>query len=413
MRRCLLAWLFALVSAAAFADGADPVVSDVTVSQTGRVISVRYNLSGADAIVTATFRTNGVILDCGLPFRLVGDVARKVEVGVERAFYWAPDLSRPEFEAAAGALSVDVKAWKLSMPPAYLAVDLTVKSNCLFFAEAESVPGSVTNDLYRTDWIVMRHIPVSSTQWRMGCDSSYPAKDANWEIPHYVTMTKDYYIGIFELTQGQYFRITGERPSKFCVTSGYEDGDLKPLETVNFRTVRGSELSGFNWPRDGHAVLSTSFMGKIRALTGIEFDFPTEVQWEYACRAGTGTFCYAGNALTDVDGISWYFLNAADGYETNQTHKVGTKLPNAFGLYDMLGNVYEFAIDWFTNDLTSVEFAVDSVGPTNGTERVTRGGNWVQNRGEQRNSYRRKCPANSGSHNNGFRLYCPCPALEL
>ena len=404
--------LLALFSAAAFADGADPVVSDVSVSQTGRVISVRYTLTGADAIVTATFKTNGVIIDCGLPFCMVGDVARKVAAGGERAFYWTPDLSDPDFAAAAGALSVDVKAWKPSMPPAYLAVDLTMKSNCLFFAEAESVPGSVTNDLYRTDWIVMRHIPVSSTQWRMGCDSSYPAKDANWEIPHYVTMTKDYYIGIFELTQGQYFRITGSRPSKYRVTSGYLDGDLKPLELVNFQTVRGIATSGYNWPRDGHAVDATSFMGKIRAFTGIEFDFPTEVQWEYACRAGTGTFCYAGNTTTDSGSVSWNDNNAIEGYDEKQPHVVGTKPPNAFGLYDMLGNVYEFAIDWFTNDLTSVEFALDSVGPTNGEERVTRGGNFGQNASYQRSCYRRKCPPGSGSQNNGYRLYCPCPALE-
>ena len=405
--------LIALFSAAAFADGADPAVSDVAVSQAGRVISVRYTLTGADAIVTATFRTNGVIVDCGLPFRMVGDVARKVEAGGERAFYWAPDLSQPDFEAAAGALSVEVKAWPLSMPPAYLAVDLTTKSNCLFFAEAESVPGTVTNDLYRTDWIVMRHIPASSTQWRMGCDSSYPAKDANWEIPHYVTMTKDYYIGIFELTQGQYYRITGNRPSQRSITNGYADGDLKPLETENFRTVRGSELSGFNWPKDGHKVSDTSFMGKIRKLTGIEFDFPTEVQWEYACRAGAGTFCYAGNTLADAGDVAWNSDDAADGYGEAQPHVVGTKPPNAFGLYDMLGNVYEFAIDWFTNDLTSVEFAVDSVGPTNGTERVTRGGNFTQPASYQRCSYRRKCQPNGGSPNNGYRLYCPCPALEL
>ena len=94
--------LLALFSAAAFADGAEPVVSDVTVSQAGRVISVHYTLTGADAIVTATFKTNGVIIDCGLPFCMVGDVARKVAAGGERAFYWAPDLSDPDFAAAAG-----------------------------------------------------------------------------------------------------------------------------------------------------------------------------------------------------------------------------------------------------------------------------------------------------------------------
>ena len=412
MKRTAFA-LIALFSAAAFADGADPVVSGVSVSQTGRVISVRYTLTGADAIVTATFRTNGVIIDCGLPFCMVGDVARKVAAGGERAFYWAPDLSEPDFAAAAGALSVDVKAWKPSMPPAYLAVDLTSKTNCLFFAEAESVPGSVTNDLYRTDWIVMRHIPVSTTQWRMGCDSSYPAKDANWEIPHYVTMTKDYYIGIFELTQGQYFRVNGDRPSERSVTKGYADGDLKPLEKASFYDVRGDDRStNCNWPRHGHAVPADRFMGKIRILTGIEFDFPTEVQWEYACRAGTGTFCYAGNTYADAGSVSWNNNNSSSGYDEKQPHVVGTKPPNAFGLYDMLGNVYEYAIDWFTNDLTSVEFAVDSVGPTNGEERVTRGGNFVQGYDCQRSCYRRKCPAYSGSPNNGFRLYCPCPALE-
>lgn len=321
------------------ADGAAPSVSGVTVSQSGRVITVGYDLSGSDAIVTATFKTNGVVMDCGLPFRMVGDVARKVEAGEGRAFFWSPDLSLPGFDSAANGFTVEVKAWRPDAPPDYLAVDLASPSNRLFFAEAESVPGSVTNDLYRTDWILMRRIPVSSDEWRMGSDSGYPERDVDYEKLHYVKLTKDYYIGIFELTQGQYHRITGERPAYHSVPNGFPDGDLKPVECLAFDDMRGKAEDGYDWPSDGHAVSPASFMGKIRAVTGIEFDFPTDAQWEYACRAGAGTFAYNGNGYADSQLVGWCKPNANQGYETAQTHVAGMKPPNAFGLYDMLERV--------------------------------------------------------------------------
>lgn len=397
--------------AAAFAADAAPEITGVTLSRSGRMVSVGYNLSGADAIVTATFRTNGTVMDCGVPFRMVGDVARKVEAGEGKSFHWFPDLSLPCFSTPEGTLSVELKAWSPDDPPAYLAVDLATHSNVFFFAEAESVPGSVTNDLYRTDWVLMRHIPVSTEEWRMGTDSSYPNQPAN-QTPHYVKLTKDYYIGVFELTQGQYFRITGERPSYHSVPNGYPDGDLRPLETAPFNTVRGTA----NWP-SSVSVGVNSFIGKARTLTGVMFDFPTEVQWEYACRAGTGTYCYNGNSYADVDPVSWYYSNSGKGYEDSahpgiQPHVVGTKLPNAFGLYDMLGNVYEYARDWYTNDLSSAEFYLDSVGPTNGQNRVTRGGNFKLGTSDSGSAYRASCQPDGAHYNNGYRLFCPCPAVD-
>ena len=384
-----------------------PSIGNVSLRHGGRVVTVDYTLAHGPAIVTAEFATNGVPVDSGWPFSMPGDVARVVTNEVCR-FCWTLDLGNPGL--VADELSVMLKAWPLETPPDYLVVDFAKATNVLYFASEATLPGGIGNLAFRTNAIVMKRIPVSSSEWRMGVDSSYPYQgNASWEVPHYVKMTKDYYIGVFPLTQGQFRHFQGASTpaSAQSVENGYPDGDLKPLTAYNFNDVRGTA----NWPSEGHAVKANTFIGKLRARTGIEFDFPTEVQWAYACRAGTSTWHYNGNDTATLDEIAWYNDNVAQGYDTKQMHPVGLKKPNAFGIYDMIGNCYEFVLDWFVQDLSPAEFYLDSVGPTNGTERVTRSGNWSQVASSQNSCYRRKCPPNSGSVNNGFRLACPCPAL--
>lgn len=420
MKKLISLGVCLLAAGALFADA--PTISDVTLSVGGRIVTVDYKLANGPAIVTAEFATNGVVVDCGWPFSMPGDVARVVTNETCR-FCWTVDLSWPEADIVANGLSVTLKAWALDTPPDYLVVDFSTFSNRLYFASEQSLPGGIGNPVYRSSAVVMRHIPVSSDEWRMGCVSTYPYQgNASWETNHYVKMTKDYYIGVFPLTQGLY-RYFGGKPQvggsgdaqAHSVENGYPDGDLKPLTIVTFVTVRGS----YNWPTDGHKVEASSLLGMLRTRSGVEFDFPTEVQWEYACRAGTETCNYAGSKSSDVNAVAWTSENWRDdpACTSNQTHAVGQKRPNGFGLYDMLGNTYEFALDYFTYDLTSPEFYLDSVGPTNALdstkERVTRSGHWNQGASNSNAHYRRKCPQTSGSVNNGFRLACPCPIETL
>lgn len=163
----------------------------------------------------------------------------------------------------------------------------------------------------------------------MGSPKNEPGRES-YEIQHEVTLTKGFWMLETEITQRQWKAIMGNNPS-------YSKDDDLPVEMVSWNDCQ-------------------EFCRK----TG--FDFPTEAQWEYACRAGT-TGAYAG----DLDAMAWYSSNSS-----RITHPVGTKKPNAWGLYDMHGNVYEWCADWY--GYYSSERVTDPTGPSSGVLRVERGG---------------------------------------
>ena len=119
------------------------------------------------------------------------------------------------------------------------------------------------------------------------------------------------------------------------------------------------------WPSSS-AVDSSSFLGKLRARTGLDFDLPTEAQWEYACRAGTTTTYSYGDS---ADGNYMWYTDSS----SSQTHEVGTKQPNPWGLYDMHGNVQEWCLDWRAGSLGG---GIDPKGSSSRSNRVRRGGSW-------------------------------------
>ena len=179
----------------------------------------------------------------------------------------------------------------------------------------------------------------------------------NMEKQHRVTLTCDYFLGKYEVTQGQWKAVMGNNPSRF------KKGDAYPVENVSW----------FDAKRFCRK-LNELYAGKLPQ--GYRFDLPTEAQWEYACRAGTTSALYSGKEVTaedgacpNVDEVAWYQKNQKSG-----THPVGQKRPNAWGLYDMYGNVIEWCRDWsafYEGD------AVDSLGPATGEMRVRRGGGWA------------------------------------
>ena len=175
-----------------------------------------------------------------------------------------------------------------------------------------------------------------------------------------VKLTKSFYMGLFEVTQKQWYQVTGSNP---CSSTSYGKGDAYPVHYVSYNDIRGSS-KGANWPTS-NAVDSSSFLGKLRSRAGLEFDLPTEAQWEYTCRAGTTTtYSYGNNANGDY---MWYDDNAS------ASHIVGTKKANPWGFYDMHGNVWEWCLDWHG----TLSYGTDPGGSSSGSYRVRRGGSWI------------------------------------
>lgn len=171
-----------------------------------------------------------------------------------------------------------------------------------------------------------------------------------------VTLTKPFYMGVFTITQKQYLQVMGTNPTE----SGHQ-GDLRPVE-VSWNVLRGNS-STYNWPTV-KTVDPNTFVGKIRAKTGLAFDLPSEAQWEYACRAGTDSnYGNGGGGDNDLRlmGHSW----------SSNPVNVGLYVSNFWGLYDMHGNVGQWCLDY--SDGYNSDPAVDYVGTESGSSRSTRG----------------------------------------
>ena len=258
-------------------------------------------------------------------------------------------------------------------PAMYCIIDLSGGANATSYPityMAEPPNGGFNVDEYKTTKLVLRRIEAGS--FKMG--GAYD-----------VTLTKPFFCGLFEVTQKQYSLVAGSNPSKFS-------GDKLPVENVSYNDIRGTS-NGAKWPSSS-AVDSSSFMGKLRARTGLDFDLPTEAQWEYACRAGTTTkYSYGDSKNGD------YMWNTSNS--SSKTHEVGTKSPNPWGLYDMHGNVWEWCLDWYASSLSA---GTDPKGSSSGSTRVLRGGGWYGDAAYCTSSYRsdRTPPCEDFSY--GFRL---------
>lgn len=239
-----------------------------------------------------------------------------------------------------------------------------------------------TNNVYRSAYfttnLVLRRIHAGS--FILGSNQSNTA--------HRVTLTKPFYMSIFEVTQKQWELVTGSNP---CSDSSYGKGDAWPIHYVSYNMIRGS-TNGANWPSSS-SVDATSFLGKLQARTTLSFDLPTEAQWEYACRAGTTTDYYWGTAW--IEYYCWYGSNSG-----SRARKVGLKRPNAWGFYDMNGNEYELCLDWYG----TLAYGTDPKGVTSGTGRVIRGAAWNSDKENCTSSFRSETSPSGASFRVGFRL---------
>ena len=416
--------VLSLVTAAVAASAAPSVSGTaVSVDVKTRTATVTYTLSES-AVVTFDILTNGVSVGGRNLRGAVGDVNRKVASGPGTITWcWPQDFDG--LQLAANAATVRVTAWPLDSLPDYMVCDLRVpggsivKGTCMSFYPGEDfLPGGIESDAYRTDYLVLRRIPAKGVKWRMGSpDGESGHRDG--EERHWVTFTNDYYMGVFPLTQGQFYTIMREANPTDEEYTRTTDDPLCPMDGLRWQILR-SAAAVDNWlppekvnRHGGGWLVLHRLWDKIR----FEADMPTDAEWEYACRAGEPAMHYDGtDDDSTLDRMAWYAGNSG-----GKLHRVGEKAPNRWGLYDMYGNVNEWCLDnYTTNVFTSAEHVdVNPPGPTvcdptatGGVQwnRVVRGGSCNSQAGDLRSA--RRQPINiSGKKYYGFRVVCPFVSL--
>jgi formylglycine-generating enzyme required for sulfatase activity len=245
--------------------------------------------------------------------------------------------------------------------------------------------------------IAMEFVKIPAGSFLMGSPNTEQGRYDD-EEQHEVKITKAFHLDIYEVTQKQYKRIMGTTPSHFSKTG---QGKAR---------VQGKDTSGFpvesvTWTQ------AKEFCKKLGELpeerkAGRQYRLPTEAEWEYACRAGTKTPFHVGRALhihANFCGLAPYPITGKRGFDEGNTREVGSYDGNAFGLYDMHGNVHEWCEDWYGPYVTK-RVQEDPRGPQAGKERVFRGGCWLSTGRACRAAQRAKLGPDEAHYGIGFRI---------
>ena len=224
-------------------------------------------------------------------------------------------------------------------------VSTTVSTVSVSPVQVPAVPSNTISDDAITipvkDGICIEMVKVEGGTFMMGATSEMKNPNSNEKPVHQVTLTNDYYMGKYEVTQALWQAVMGSNPSEY-------KGDNLPVETVSWNDCQ-------------------KFISKLNSLTGRMFRLPTEAEWEYAARGGKESRGYQYSGSSNISDVAWYDENSG-----SKTHPVGTKQANELGIYDMTGNVWEWCSDWYSSYSSSSQ--TNPTGSDSGSARVARGG---------------------------------------
>jgi formylglycine-generating enzyme required for sulfatase activity len=355
-RGCVVAASVFMMGFGVDARASDPHVSNVRALQLDdgtKRVEVLYDLAGAPtngATVSVAFSATGAAPYDITPQTSVlsGDIGTSIPNGGNRRILWDTAATLP-----ANTYGTNYRAAVTGIDPGGSGNDITI-----------TLPGGVEMELV--------HIPAGTFQ--MGSPSGERGRlSPGDEDLHQVTLTRGYYLGKYEVTQGQWEAVMGTPMSSECGSLGV--GNNHPVFCVSWDDICGGST--------GADCVAGSFVGRLNTYLGSsKFRLPTEAEWERAARAGTQTefsFDVSGNpnwdlhcgSFPEAESHMWWCGNTYPG----GARQVGEFLPNGFGLFDMHGNLWEWVADWYTVSLGN-ETVSDPVGPPSGWNHVVRGGFW-------------------------------------
>lgn len=459
-----------------------PVVTSCSMSQAfNRIVTVKYAFadSSVPAVVTFDVKTNitGSVTANESDWVSVGGekvcnasgaVWRRVTAADRGAnglytIKWDPTLTLKNAEGEGfviDAARAEVTAWPLDNTPDYMVVDLLPGASPdtqKYYPSAGFVPGGVTNDVYKLTALLMRKIAAKGVTWTMGSYAGETSRSTVNEDAHLVALTNNYYIGVYEWTSKQWQLVA----TNSVANNAFRDDLRLPKDTVSPHELRwthdtvNTSVPGSAGQYLGYSGAITaepssdSFIGLLRLKTGLDFDLPSEAEWELAARAGHGNgFWGDGSAiaivspqsgvLTDANlALQGVYRGAFPGYGTAagncRTSVVGSLKPNSWGLYDMYGNVKEICRDWYEDNIATAKDVSGAlyagrvnISPTDPTKClsgstpstgssggytsariVLRGGDFWAYANTCRSAARDVLPLHRKSFQIGFRVVCP------
>ncbi len=346
----------------------------------------------------AVFYLNGVEL---LRYNLPGKPGDPVSINVlastivgDAMFVGPVSVSAKALVKGNNRLSVEVHQRGTASSDVVMAVELTGK-----LIHVPQQQNGMDRSPVISNSIGMKLAAIADGQFMMGSQNLKIGANEDETPQHRVTLSKPFYMGAYEVTQAEYQRVMGSNPSYFA-PEGRGRAEVVGLDTSRFPVdrVKGQE--------------AVEFCAKLSELpeekaAGRVYRLPTEAEWEYACIAGTDTAFHCGNGLSSFEGNLNGNLpspGAPPGPFLNRSTTVGSYRPNAFGLFDMHGNVSEWCSDFYTADFYAQSPPEDPTGPEYGPGRVHRGGSWSSDAASCRSKYRDHVIDPYGYRTRGFRV---------